>query len=76
MNIGRRTKNWLPVLMGDNSWECVCGETDISKHDLGMVIAHEYELTEQHGRDILIRIRNRIGLDTQETDRQVSSNGG
>ena len=60
----------------ERPWECVCGETDINKHDLGMAIAHEYDLSEQEGRDILIRIRNRIGLDTPKADRQVSPNGG
>lgn len=51
------------------SWECACGETDITKHDLGMAIAHEYELTEQEGRDILVRIRERVGLETVTEDR-------
>ena len=57
--------------MSDEEWQCACGETDIDKHDLGMVIAHEYELTEQEGRDLLIRVRDRIGLDTAPEDRIV-----
>ena len=47
----------------EEPWVCACGEIDVSKHDLGMVIAHEYELTEEHGRDILLRIRKRAGID-------------
>ncbi len=54
-------------------WECICGETDITKHDLGMAIAHEYELSEQEGRAILVRIRTRIGLDTPEVDRRFGT---
>ena len=46
----------------EEPWECACGETDITKHDLGMVIAHEYELTEKQGRDMLLRIRKRAGV--------------
>lgn len=55
--------------MNDEPWECACGETDITTHDLGMAIAHEYEISEQQGRDILVRIRNRIGLETATKDR-------
>ena len=59
--------------MDEKPWQCVCGETDITKHDLGMVIAHEYELTEQEGRNVLVRIRTRIGLETAPEDRVVAS---
>jgi len=41
-------------------WECACGETDITKHDLGMAIAHAYEIPEEEGREIHLRIRERI----------------
>ncbi len=50
----------------EEPWMCACGETDVTKHDLGMVIAHEYELSEAHGRDILLRIRKRAGVDDDE----------
>ena len=59
--------------MDEKPWQCVCGETDITKHDLGMVIAHEYEMTEQEGRDILVRVRTRVGLETDPEDRVVAS---
>lgn len=55
--------------MDEKPWQCVCGETDITKHDLGMAIAHEYGISEQEGRDILVRIRTRIGLETAPEDR-------
>ena len=55
----------------EEPWVCACGETDINKHDLGMVIAHEYELDEQKGRDILVGIRSRLGVDTPPEDRTV-----
>jgi len=44
-------------------WQCACGETDPTNHDIGMVIAHEYEIPEAKGREILLRIRKRFGLD-------------
>lgn len=47
----------------EEPWVCACGETDINKHDLGMVIAHEYELTEKKGREILMRIRKSAGVE-------------
>lgn len=53
-------------------WKCVCGETDIEKHDLGTVMAHSYGLSEQEGRDILVRIRDRVGLETLPDDRTAS----
>ncbi len=59
--------------MDEELWQCACGETDITKHDLGMVIAHEYEITEQEGRDILVRVRTRVGLETDPEDRVVAS---
>ncbi len=52
----------------DEPWQCVCGETDVMKHDIGMVIAHEYGLPEQQGRDILLRIRKRAGVDNDDVD--------
>ena len=57
--------------MSEPEWVCACGETDPTKHDLGMVIAHLYELPEQQGRDMLVRIRDRMGLNTDEADRTV-----
>ena len=51
-----------PADTQNESWQCVCGETDVSKHDLGMVIAHEYELPEEKGREILMRVRRRLGI--------------
>ncbi len=51
-----------PMLSDDNPWVCACGETDITKHDLGMVIAHEYELSEEKGREMLVNIRRRAGV--------------
>ncbi len=59
--------------MDEEPWQCVCEEADITKHDLGMVIAHEYEMTEQEGRDILVRVRTRVGLETAPEDRVVAS---
>ena len=59
--------------MDEELWQCVCGETDITKHDLGIVIAHEYELSEQKGRDILVAIRSRIGLETAPKDRVIAN---
>jgi len=49
--------------------ECACGETDIEKHDLGMVISHTFDLSMQEGRDILVRIRDRAGVETADEDR-------
>ena len=46
----------------EKPWMCACGETDITKHDLGMVIAHEYELPEEKGLEILLRMRDRLGI--------------
>ena len=57
--------------MTDSDWECPCGETDVMKHDLGMAFAHIVEVSEQEGRDLLVRIRTRFGLDTPEEDRVV-----
>ena len=57
--------------MSDEPWRCVCGETDINKHDIGMVIAHEFEISEQEGRNILVRIRDSAGLETAPEDRIV-----
>ena len=54
-------------------WECVCGETDVTKHDLGMAIAHTYGVSEQKGRDVLVAVRDRFGLDTPAEDRKVSA---
>lgn len=53
-------------------WKCVCGETDIEKHDLGTAIAHIYGLLEQEGRDVLVGMRDRVGLETLPDDRTVS----
>ncbi len=55
----------------EEPWQCSCGETDVSKHDIGMVIAHEFDITEQAGRDILVRIRDSAGLETDDEDRVV-----
>ena len=46
----------------DEPWVCACGETDITKHDIGMVIAHEYDIPEKKGREILLRMRKRVGI--------------
>ena len=56
----------------EEPWECACGETDITKHDLGMVIAHTCDVPEQKGRDILVNIRARAGIETPDEDRVVS----
>ena len=56
--------------MGDE-WTCACGETDVEKHDLGMVIAHEYGVSEQVGRGILVAVRDRAGLDTPDEDKVI-----
>ena len=55
----------------EEPWKCACGETDITKHDLGMVIAHEFGLPEQTGRDMLVRMRDRLGYDTADEDKVV-----
>ena len=49
-------------------WVCACGETDITKHDLGMAISHLYDIPEEKGREILVAIRTTIlGDQEQET---------
>ncbi len=53
----------------DKPWVCICGETDIEKHDIGMVIAHEFGTTMQEGRDILVRLRDRLGIETEDSDK-------
>ena len=53
----------------EEPWECTCGETDITKHDLGMVLAHEFGMSMQDGRDTLVRIRARLGYDTPDEDK-------
>ncbi len=53
-------------------WRCPCGETNVMKHDLGMVIAHTYGVPEQTGRDVLVAVRDRVGLDTPTEDRKVT----
>ena len=58
--------------MSESNWKCACGETNITKHDIGMSIAHEYGISEQKGRDILVRIRDRTGMVTASEDRVVS----
>jgi hypothetical protein len=37
-------------------WQCVCGETDIKKHDLATVLTHIYEMPEGWGREIVGRM--------------------
>ena len=44
------------------------------KHDLGMVIAHEYGVSEQKGRDVLVAVRDRAGFYTPDEDRVVGDN--
>ncbi len=56
----------------EEPWVCACGETDITKHDLGMAIAHIYGVPEQKGRDILVGIRARAGYDTPDEDKTVA----
>lgn len=58
--------------MNEPDWRCVCGETDIAKHDIGMVIAHEYEISEEEGRDILIRMRTRLLIGDDRDDEIVN----
>lgn len=58
----------------EEPWVCACGETDIAKHDIGMAIAHIYDIPEQEGRDILVRIRDSAGLETPDEDRIVKTN--
>jgi len=61
--------------MSEEQWQCACGETDINKHDIGMVIAHEFEISEQEGRDILVRMRDSFGVETAPEDRTLTPPG-
>ena len=61
--------------MSDELWQCACGESDINKHDIGMVIAHEFEISEQEGRDILVRMRDSFGVETAPEDRVITPPG-